>query len=278
MSLLALFSARNEAYHLPHFLPHLAPYVDGFVALDDGSTDDTRRLLDGQPKMLDVLSNPPRADDLELREPENRRRLLARARALGAGWAICLDPDERLELGALRRLHELVRRAQAENKTLVNFRLRELWDSPFHYRVDGVWGRKTRMRLFAIPDPDTFQGAPLHGPWHPDERAPAGKVVHDGASIYHLKMIRAEDRVRRRELYERLDPGQRFQPVEGYAYLTDETSLSLHAIPPWRAYARSSIPPDLLPLRPRLDGPARLRAALLPAVEGGLSVVRRALR
>jgi hypothetical protein len=249
--ILAIFSARNEAYHLPFYLAHLAPHVDGFLALDDGSTDRTRAILEAQSNMLDVLANEPRPDDVVLREPENRRRLLFRARELGAKWVLCLDPDERLEERALERLDQLRHRAERERKPLVAFRLRELWDSPMHYRVDGVWGRKERVRFFAMPRSElAYAGSALHGPWYPEEHAGPGKTYGVAANIYHLKMIRERDREERRRLYNRLDPERQWQRV-GYDYLTDERGLRLNRIMPWRGYAPSSIPPDLRDLRPR---------------------------
>ena len=54
--------------------------------------------------------------------------------------------------------------------------------------------------------------------------------------IYHLRMIRREDREARRERYQRLDPEARWQPTVGYAYLTDERGLKLRRVPHGRRY------------------------------------------
>ena len=35
---------RNEEYYLPTFLSHIRRYVDGFVVLDDGSTDNSGKI------------------------------------------------------------------------------------------------------------------------------------------------------------------------------------------------------------------------------------------
>jgi hypothetical protein len=58
---------------------------------------------------------------------------------------------------------------------------------------------------------------------------------HTHLNIYHLKMIRPEDRIARVRRYEELDPHQLYQRG-GYRYLTDETSLALEEIPPARRF------------------------------------------
>lgn len=273
--ILAVFSARNEGFHLPFFLPHLAGWVDGFVALDDGSTDDTERILSREPKMLDILSNPKREDDGIVRERANRERLLRRAKALGARWVLCLDPDERLETRVLAKLVDVRARAERHGKPLVAFRLRELWDSPLHYRIDGLWGRKERVRFFEVPESITYEGVALHAPWYPDAHAGAGKTLRVPGNIYHLKMIRGRDRERRRRLYNELDPERRWQSV-GYDYLTDEAGLTLNRIPPWRSYSASSIPPELRELRPKRSALDAARSEARRGLDAVRGIVRAA--
>jgi len=53
--------------------------------------------------------------------------------------------------------------------------------------------------------------------------------------IYHLRMIRSEDRAARRQRYEELDPGNTWQEI-GYAYLTDTSGIRLERLPPGRDY------------------------------------------
>ena len=55
--LIAIMCVRNEEYHLPTFLDHIRDYVDGFVVLDDGSTDNTIKILENEPKMLKIIKN-----------------------------------------------------------------------------------------------------------------------------------------------------------------------------------------------------------------------------
>lgn len=50
--LYAVMCVRNEEYHLQSFLNHLRKYVDGFIDLDDGSSDKTLDILKNEPKMI----------------------------------------------------------------------------------------------------------------------------------------------------------------------------------------------------------------------------------
>jgi glycosyltransferase involved in cell wall biosynthesis len=242
MTILCVMQARNEGAALPGCLDHLRPFVDGFVALDDGSTDDTGAVFVAEPKMLDVISKPvcePHTWD----EPGNKLALLARAAARGAQWVLCTDADERWETAFLEQLHELAGACTRDDVWWTVTNLRELWNRPDQYRCDGIWARKRRGRFFRLPELVATDDAPLHGPWEPPtvRARPHRRLQHN---LYHLKMIREADRVARRDYYQQLDPDNKLQE-QGYAYLTDKTGLRLKTIPPEKAYDYSTLPPDL---------------------------------
>ena len=50
-----MLPARNAAHHLEAHLAAVARYADLVVALDDGSTDDTRAVLESHPLVKVVL-------------------------------------------------------------------------------------------------------------------------------------------------------------------------------------------------------------------------------
>jgi glycosyltransferase involved in cell wall biosynthesis len=233
---------RNEAAFLPGCLAHVRPWVDGFVALDDGSTDGTGAVLAAEPRMLDVITRAPREPHV-WDEPRNKRALLRRAAALGADWVLCVDADERWEACFLERLYDLAASLARDGVWWTIVWLRELWNRPDQYRCDGGWGRKERGRFFRLPEQVESDDKPLHGPWEPPSvrRRRFVRLDHD---LYHLKMIRAEDRIARRDFYKRLDPQCAFQP-QGYDYLTDETGIVLKAIAPGKEYAYLTLPPKL---------------------------------
>jgi hypothetical protein len=232
--LVALLACRDESALLPGYLRNVAPHVDGIVALDDGSSDGSADLLAHSPHVLEVLRIPP--DRPAWDEVGNYRRLVKAALATGATWAISLDADERVERRFRARAERVIARGRPFGFSAYAVRLRELWGAPDRFRADGVWGRKAPPRLFALRADHAFDERALHAAKVPLQARRGGRVPLADLEVYHLRMIRPEDRRARRERYERLDPEARWQPREGYAYLTDETGLELRAVDPRRGY------------------------------------------
>ncbi|MGI8605892.1 MAG: hypothetical protein ACR2L0_01875, partial [Gaiellaceae bacterium] len=114
-------------------------------------------------------------------------------------------------------------------------RLRELWESPDAFRVDGMWGQKAMARLFRARRDHDFDPRPLHGIKAPLQARRNGRYPLADLSIYHLGMLSGEARLARRRRYELADPNGLWQQV-GYAYLTDERGLRLAKIDPRRRY------------------------------------------
>jgi len=249
LRIVCVMQVRNEAQWLEGCLAHLRAHVDGFVALDDGSTDATADILRREPKLLELLSNPPREPHV-WNERENRRRLLECARRHGAGWVLPCDADERYETLFLEHLGAIVDSLPDERLSCLSLANCELWDAPDRFRVDGVWGRKSRVCLFRLPQQIAFDAVPaLHGPWYPDVVAQSGELLRSYYRFYHLGSMRRQDRIARRERYNRLDPERRFQAI-GYDYLAEEgPALRLAAVAPGRGYDMSGLPPEPASLR-----------------------------
>lgn len=233
MRLLALLAVRDEMTYLPGYLANVSPHVDGIVALDDGSRDGSREYLQSHEAVIEVLETPPRR--VEWDEQANHRALVSAALRHGAEWLLALDADERVEHEFRLRAERVIRRGRPLGLRAYAVRLRELWDSRDTFRVDGIWGRKGVERLFRARADHVFDPRPLHGLKAPLQDRCRGSYPLADLEVYHLRMIRREDRLARRRRYERLDPEARCQP-EGYAYLTDERGLRLRRVDPRRGY------------------------------------------
>jgi hypothetical protein len=237
--LLAVLPFRDEMRFLPDWFANVSPHVDGVVALDDGSRDGSADFVARQPKVVALLRQdrkPAEAWDCGA----NRRRLYAAAGAEGAQWILGLDADERLEREFRRRAEREIERLESRGLTAGAVRLRELWDRPDRMRVDGVWGIKRPGRLFAYRDHAELDQRRLHGHWPPIDslrRDGEGSEAFEplDLEVYHLRMLRAEDRARRRDRYNDLDPERRFQAM-GYDYLADTEGLSVLPLPAGREY------------------------------------------
>ena len=232
--LLATIMVRNEKRFLPGLLRNVAPQVDGIIALDDGSSDGSTRLLEESPHVLELLKNPPGRPVWD--QPGNHRRLVEAALRHGAEWIIAVDADERLELEFRIRAERVIQRGFPIGLTAFGVHFRELWGSPSLFRADGIWGRKTQPRFFKAVADHRFDERPIHGARAPLQGKFRGSFPLADLIIYHLRMVHRQDREARRQRNEQFDPEARFQPGIGYAYLTDETGLCLRPIPSRRGF------------------------------------------
>lgn len=229
-TVLAVFSFRYDAHLVRDLLCNIKPIVDGWVTWDDRNS-------------ADVVSN-----DREL-----RFRLLDAAHAAGATWILRVDPDERFEDTLADRMNDLL----SNNRPIVwSFNLREMY-SPSSYRIDGIWGSKQQGRLFPISDQlfpaassGRFGTADYHSPSFPI----GYRMRSTGLNLYHLKMIAAIRRQKRRDLYTALDPEGRYQPM-GYDYLADDHDAKFETVPAGRGYSPAHVDdgglwmPEQLPKR-----------------------------
>ncbi len=223
--LLGLLAARDEMRFLPGYFANVVPHVDGLVALDDGSTDGTAEYLGSHPAVLELIRRPQ--DRPFWDEVGNFRALHEAALRHGAEWIVWLDADERVERSFRERAERVIRRGSRFGLIAYAVRVRELWDTPRTFRADGLWGRKRLARVFrALPD-HAFDTRSLHATRGPLQGRVLGGFPHADLTIYHLRMIRREDRVARRDRYRTLDPRAVYQPGIGYDYLTDESGLAL---------------------------------------------------
>jgi hypothetical protein len=203
--LLAVFSFRHDHHLVQDLVENITPYVDGWVSYDDRNA-------------TGLFSN----------ETERQSILIETAAQLGGKWILAIDPDERLECGAVQKLRGLTRRSL---QTAWTFHLRELY-GPQHYRTDGLWGKKHVPRLFPAHKPDHHEDRGLHAHWFTHDKF---KIRNSGINLYHLKMISPARRVARRDLYKALDPHSKFQTI-GYEYLTNEETAEFETIPYGREY------------------------------------------
>jgi glycosyltransferase involved in cell wall biosynthesis len=232
--LIALVAVRDEMRFLPGLVSNLASQVDGIVALDDGSTDGSGEFLRSRGEVLEVLRNPPGRPGWD--EPGNHARLVRAAIAHGAEWLLAIDADERVERHFRARAERVIRRGRWARISGYRVRIRELWDHSARYRADGVWGRKSTPRLFAARADHAVDTRPVHASKAPLQARWLGRYVLADLWIYHLRMMRPEDRAARRRRYEDADPELRWQPRHGYSYLTDDKGLVLRPVPRTRGY------------------------------------------
>lgn len=142
--IIVLIQARNESKHMPEILLHFNDYCDGFIFLDDGSTDDTYEKAQHE-KLLVKAKKKYKGyfDDLE-----NRNILLRLSNFFKSDWLIFVDADERIDF----RYSNIRKYANSNKIDIYSLHLVDLWDNPETYRTDmldrPINGIAIRTRMF----------------------------------------------------------------------------------------------------------------------------------
>lgn len=202
--LILLLPARNAEADLPGFLDHVETFVDAVVALDDGSTDRTRAILDEHFLVKILLENPVREGYETWNDAENRNRLLAAALALEPEWILSLDADERFDerdAADLRRFLE----TDGLPGVAYGFRHVPMRDDAGHFLPRYEWA----YRLFAPAPGQRFREQKLH--FAPIPTAiPSSRYVRTTLRIQHFGELTANHRLQRFAKYLQADPTQRY--------------------------------------------------------------------
>lgn len=238
IEIICIMCIHNESLNLKDCVEHLYKYVDKFVIYDDESTDDSVSILKEYPKVVEIISEKQKGKH-KWRERHNRETVLKRAKKISeceTPWVLCIDPDERFEIRFLRKMRKLIKK---NSNSAINVHFRELWGNIYQYRNDGIWDNKRKTLLFPLSDKMTFDYENEHHiPWIYRELT---NTVFLDYNLYHLKMVKPEDREDRKKLYNKLDPNKKMQPI-GYDYLVDTTNISLKKISFKERYKYNSVP------------------------------------
>lgn len=230
--IIAILNVYNEELNILGCIDHIQKYVDKIVVFDDKSTDNTIKLIKNNPKIF-IIENKNKTHWNERKNREISIRKALEISKTKNPWVLCVDADERLEIRFLKRLRKICQNFSGQNKVLT-IHVRELWDNCKQYRYDGIWDLKEKGLLFQLSKKMTFDyNQEHHIPWAYKEIVSNREILD--YNLYHLKMIRSEDREKRKNLYNNLDPNKEMQPI-GYDYLTDEKNIEIKKIPIWRRY------------------------------------------
>lgn len=170
-----------------------------------------------------------RQDELWIDERDLYARQRQLAGELGADWILITAPDERLEKSAEQEIRAAI---EGRRDRAYKFPVLEM-HSPTAYRTDGKWAKRVQTRLFPYDPKFLYDNKKLHNNIAP--RHPRLRPVLLKTRLYHLKHIEPENRWVRRQVFEKLDPKNRFQSI-GYKYLDDIEGMTLQEIEPGREF------------------------------------------
>lgn len=212
--IVCLLPVRNGSDHLDRWLDGVARFADAVIALDDGSTDDTRARLDASPLVAKVLTNPPRPTFHGWNDAENRQRLLDAAAELRPAWVVQLDADEEISVDDAAALRTFVLDDSDHGVDAMSL--------PVHRMIgdDGEWDRidNSPIRLFRWAPGQQLPGEALH-------LAPVPTSIPDdrrGVSTLRIRHYAGTDEARRQARYDKygeVDPSRTWQ--RSYEHLLD---------------------------------------------------------
>lgn len=231
MKIITLLIFRNESRYLPGYFRHLRDYVDGFICFDDASTDNSLAIVKAEPKVLHVIENKywqgPHSNQMRY-----RLKCLIEAQASNADFVLCTDADERYERAFLQNLRTI---AEHYRENLMALRVRDIWDAPDQYRIDGVWSTKGKVIFFRTPLELNFPDVENpHLPWYPPSMR-GTPIYWPPFNLYHLKSLHKEDRLARAAKFNAIDPERKQQAI-GYDYLASDVGLVTAKILPGKEY------------------------------------------
>lgn len=228
--LICLLPVRNAAADLPAYFASVRQFCDAVVALDDGSTDETRALLEAEPLVQIILANPRRADYRGWDDAANRNKTLAAAAALDPTWLISLDADERIDAADAAALRAFLD-TDALPGCAYGFRHVPMRGGPGQFLPRYQW----IYRLFAFEPGQRFPPQRLHFVPVPTS-IPRSRWIRTTLRVQHLGGMTPERRLIRFSKYLEADPGRVYQ--HDYSHLL--TSPDPTALRTWNPR-----PPDL---------------------------------
>ena len=271
MTVFGMTRLRNETRWCVQTIQRMLLLCERVFVFDDGSTDGTPEFCEKLGERVTVIRSPFRAPtDQGLDERRDKDFLLQRVMGCVSDihlsgdvrspfWCLALDGDEWLEPDCVPGMREMLASTPHHAFSLP---IKFLWDSDLsrinepgqrRVRVDGVYdrfnkiGRPSLFRLFNAAF--KFQATPWGGNFHcssiPQELLGHAHAVMP-STVWHLGYVHKEDRVRKFEWYNKVDPNNHVE--DRYRHMVQG---DIPEVPDWWTQA-----PD-----GRLPGPTELRHA-----------------
>lgn len=203
----AMLRVKNEERWIGEVIRSIQPITKTIFVMDDHSDDRTQAICDSLGCHVYVS---PYAD---LNEVRDKNYILGELwRTHHPEWVLAIDGDEVLEPGATPKILAAMASGQARSYA---FRIRYAWDRPDQERVDGIYARFRRQSLFCASRSDRvfrcLRGPDQAGGFH-CTNVP-GDVVNDCEEttvwVRHYGYMNREDRIRKWNWYNSIDPGNR---------------------------------------------------------------------
>ena len=154
MKIIALLPFQNEEWILPTYLSNVLPVVDEIIGIDDGSTDNSRKIMeDAGVKLVEY----EKKESLKAGwyEWSIREELLRHGREAGGTHFVCLDADETFTTNFLPHARDVIESLMPGQKLAMQWLA--LWKSYTHYRHDStVWSNNWKDFIVADDTSSSF--------------------------------------------------------------------------------------------------------------------------
>lgn len=205
LNLICLLPVRNGGRYLPAYLKSVASFARGIIALDDGSNDNTPKLLESHPIVKRVLSNPARKSYRGWNDGQNRQRLLDACSDFAPDWVLWLDADELIPQFDIYRLRAFVGDA-ADPHCAYGLEVLRMIDGGSSFDKNKLWvyrllGFRADMRLSS----SKFHADPI------PLDIPRNRWKRTRLRICHLSGTTSSRRRERYEKYREVDPNNQWQ-------------------------------------------------------------------
>ena len=130
--LVAALRVKNEAWILRFTLSCLSDFCDAIVVVDDGSTDDTVKILREFKKVKKIFENRP-VSEADMDEPRDWNKLTQMATEIDASWILFLDADEMISKQFVPEIPNVMKQTEYD---VVRFPKVTPWFDFYRYRSD----------------------------------------------------------------------------------------------------------------------------------------------
>jgi glycosyltransferase involved in cell wall biosynthesis len=173
MKIIGLLPFKNEAWCLPSYLNTMCKVCDEIIAVDDGSIDEGRQILEDAG--VEVHDNKER-DVSAWAEHHIRQKLLHLGRSAGGTHFICLDADETFTSNLVPKLRKGISRLEPGHKMRLHWL--PMWKSLYHYRDDNSpWSKSFKDFIFCDDHKMEYPYAWLHVGRTPGENTPTNHIL-----------------------------------------------------------------------------------------------------
>ena len=209
-----LLRVKNEARWIARVIESILPVSGQVLVLDDHSTDGTPEICE----KFDFVTVYRSTFD-GIHEARDKDFLLAKVWELGAqvgDYCFMIDGDEILHEPDIPALLAAMKGGWPCGSLHIVY----LWDREDQVRVDRWYKEFRRPSLFRLTSRQlTFRRTSFGGNFHCSS-APAqllGSIIPVQARLLHLGYLHREDRVRKYEFYNRVDPSNALE--DGYRHM-----------------------------------------------------------